>query len=53
MQLEFGLFTLTLGQSYQISYEEYVTYTFDSSFALLGGYAAIIWQILSVVLSWY
>ena len=27
--------------------------TLDASLAFLGGYAALIWQLLSVLLSWY
>ena len=32
---------------------QFSVYTLDGAFALIGGYAALIWQFLSIMLSWY
>mgnify|MGYP000415585557 CR=1 FL=1 len=50
---EYGLFQLNMSQEYMIESMEYNLVTFDAQLALVGGYAAIIWQILSILLSWY
>ena len=37
----------------RVTNAEYSLYTFDASMALIGGYAALIWQVLSILLSWF
>ena len=49
----FGIFELTLNQHFEVLETEYTMYTFDSSFALFGGYATLTWSIISVLISWY
>lgn len=49
----YGVFVFSLGQSNAVANVEYQVYSFDASLGLLGGYAALIWQLLSVFISWY
>ena len=50
---EFGPFQLNMLQGNRVTKSEYVVYSIDAAFAMLGGYAALIWQIVSICLSWY
>ena len=50
---KFGLFGMSLTQGYEVYQSEYTVSSIDTSLAVLGGYSAIVWYILSALLNWY
>ena len=44
---------MNFAQNYQVEHTEYSLITVDAQLALYGGYSALMWQILSILLSWY
>ena len=50
---DYGLFNMSLGQDFRIVETQYVMLSFDAAMALLGGYAALIWQILGLLVGWH
>jgi len=50
---DWGLFDFTIGQSFEVYRTEYGMFTLDAALGLLGGYSAIIWSVLALVLSPY
>ena len=50
---DYGLFNMSLGQDFRIVETQYVMLSFDTTMALLGGYATIIWQILGLLVGWH
>ena len=50
---KYGIFQLMMMQNMEILSSEFTLQTLDGSLALVGGYSALIWSILSILLSWY
>ena len=50
---KFGLFGMSLSQGYEIYQSEFTVSSIDTSIAVLGGYSAIVWYVLSALLTWY
>ena len=49
----YGIFSFNLGQSFEVYNTSYVMYSFDAALAVLGGYAALTWQIMAILLGWH
>ena len=48
-----GIFQATFGQEYEKMEAEYSMLTFDAIMGVLGGYSALIWSCLGVLVGWY
>ena len=44
---------MSLVQDFQVESTEYSLVTIDDQFALFGGYSALVWSILSFLVSWH
>ena len=53
MMSKYGIFQMMMIQNMEILSSEFTLQTLDGSLALVGGYSALIWSILSILLSWY
>ena len=49
----FGRFFQSMVQNYEVTSEEYVIYSFDMSLAFIGGYTAIAWQVVGILIGAY
>ena len=49
----YGRFYQGIVQNYEVTSSEYVIYSFDMSLAFIGGYTAIAWQVVGILIGAY